>query len=308
MRQGDMRTDELLELYEQGIRDFRNQDLRSVVLAGQNLSGSDFSGSDLRGTSFKNAILQHTNFTGIRAGLLPIQKSLILITSVIASLLLGGLAGWVDALVELEFHNSDGFGGIAPSISAKWIVLIMMLVFGYVMQRHGMTASFTTFLVALVVAVAGAFITTSFVSIAAAIVIAITVVAFIAVVTTVIVILSLTTALSISVNAGAIVLAAFTPSFALVAVPSAGESAVILAIVVTLLSAYISWCAYLGDKRHTGLWTIAAGIATCRGTNFQGADLTNADFSQARLQGANFDDATFNRTRITKDIYAGSAV
>ena len=80
-------------------------------------------------------------------------------------------------------------------------------------------------------AVSGAFITTSFVSIAAAIVIAITVVAFIAVVTTIIVILSLTTALSLNVNAGAIVSGCLHAYFTLVAVPSAGESAVILAIV-----------------------------------------------------------------------------
>lgn len=303
-----MRTDEVLTLYEEGVRDFRDHDLRGALLAGQDLSGSNFSGADLRGASFKNTILHDTDFTGVRAGLLPIQKIIIFITSVIASLLLGGLAGWVDALVELEFHNSDGFGGIAPSVSAKWIVLIIMLVFGYVMQRHGISASFATFLVALTIAVVGAFITTSFVSIAAAIVIAIIVVAFIAAVTTIIVILSLTTALSISVNAGAIVLAAFTPSFALVAVPSAGESAVILAIVVTLLSAYISWCAYLGDERHLVLREIAAGFATRKGTNFQGADLTNADFSQARLKGANFNEATFNQTRITRDIYAGSVV
>ncbi|NJR39136.1 MAG: pentapeptide repeat-containing protein [Leptolyngbyaceae cyanobacterium CSU_1_4] len=288
-----MRTAELLELYKQGNRDFRNQDLRGKSFVGQDLSGVNLSGSDLRGTDFTNAILQNVNFTGVRAGLLPAQKITILVASVLASLLLGGLAGWVDALVELEFHNSDGFGGIAPSISAKWIVLIILLVFGYVTQRHGMVSGFSTFTVALAVAVVGAFISTSFVSIAAAIVIAITVVAFIAVVTTIIVILSLTAALAINVNAGAIVLAAFTPTFAWVAVPSAGESAVILAIAVTLLSAYISWRTYLGDNRHTALQSIATGFATRNGTNFRGADLTSADFSQARLQGANFNDAIF---------------
>jgi hypothetical protein len=303
-----MRTGELLELYKQGTRDFRQQDLTNNSFMGQDLSGVNLSGSDIRGTDFTNAILQDANFTGVTAGLLPAQKSIILIASVMASLLLGGLAGWVDALVELEFHNSDGFGGIAPSISSKWIVLIIMLVFGYVAQRYGVGAGFSTFIVALVVAVVGAFVTTSFVSIAAAIVIAITIVAFIAVVTTIIVILSLTTALSNSINAGAIVLAAFTPVFTLVAVPSAGESAVVLAIVVTLLSAYISWYAYLGDDRHAGLRAIAAGFATRQGTNFQGADLTNADFSQARLKGANFNDAILNRTRITKAVYASSTV
>jgi hypothetical protein len=303
-----MKAGELLKLYQQGTRDFRHQDLSSTSFVGQDLSGANFSGSDIRGTNFTNAILHDADFTGVTAGLLPAQKITICVASVIASLLLGGLAGWVDALVELEFHNSDGFGGVAPSISAKWIVLIIMLVFGYVAQRYGMTAGFSIFTGVLAVAVVGAFITTSFVSIAAAMVMAVTIVAFIVVVTTIVVVLSLTTALSINVNAGAIVLAAFTPPFTLIAVPSAGESAVILAIVVTLLSAYISWHAYLGDERHTRLRTIATNFATRKGTNFQGANLTNADFSQARLKGANFNDAIFSRTRITKAIYAGFTV
>jgi hypothetical protein len=303
-----MKAEELLKRYKQGNRDFRYQDLSSTSFVGQDLSGVNFSGSDIRGTDFTNAILQDADFSGVRAGLLPAQKSIIWIASVIASLLLGGLAGWADALVELEFHNSDGFGGIAPSISAKWIVLIIMLVFGYVAQRHGLTAGFSMFTVALAVAVVGAFITTSFVSIASAMVIAVTIAAFIVVVTTIVVILSLTTALSTNVNAGATVLAAFTPVFTLVAVPSAGESAVIMAIVVTMLSAYISWYAYLGDERHTGLRAIASDLSTRKGTSFQGANLTNADFSQARLQGANFNDAIFKRTRITKAIYASSTI
>lgn len=294
-----MRTGELLELYKQGTRDFRHQDLRSRSFVEQDLSGADFSGSDIRGTNFTNAVLQDADFTGVRAGILSAQKVIIFVASVTASLLLGGLAGWADALVELEFHNSDGFGGIAPSVSAKWIVLLILLVFGYVAQRHGIVSGFSTFLVALAVAVVGAFITTSFVAIAAAIVIAITVVAFTAVVTTITVILSLTTALAISVSAGAIVLAAFTPTFTLVAVASAGESAVALAIAVTLLSAYISWRAYLGDERHAMLRAIATSFATRKGTNFQGADLRRTNFSQARLKGTRFTDTILDQTDIT---------
>jgi Pentapeptide repeats (8 copies) len=303
-----MRTKELLGLYQQGTRDFRNRDLRGKSFAGQNLSDINLSGADIRGADFSNAVLKNANLTGVKAGILPAQKVAIFIASVVASLLLGGLAGWVDALVELEFHNSDGFGGIAPSVSAKWIVLIVLLVFGYVAQRYGMFAGFSLFTIALAAAGIGAFITTSFVSIAAAMVIAVIVVAFIAAVTIVTVILSLTTALATSVSAGAIVLAAFTPAFAWVAVPSAQESAVVLAIVVTLLSAYISWCAYQGDERHAGLRSIAERLTTRHGTNFRGADLTSADFSQARLRGSNFDDAIFNQTRITKAVYVGATV
>jgi Pentapeptide repeats (8 copies) len=302
-----MRAKELLELYQQGNRDFRNKDLRGNSFAGQDLSGINLSGADIRGADFTQTILLDSNFTGVRAGILPAQKFIILIVSITASLLLGGLAGWVDALVELEFHNSDGFGGIAPSISAKWVVLVILLGFGFVAQRYGMTAGFSLFIVALVVAGAGAFMTTAFVSIAAAVVIAITVVAFIAAVTAVIVILSVTTALAISISAGALVLATFAPVFAWVAVPSAGESAVALAIVVTVLSAFIGWQAYLGNERHTRLRRIADSLVTRQGTNFQGANLTNADFSQAKLKGSNFNDAIFNRTRITKAVYASSA-
>jgi hypothetical protein len=302
-----MRTKELLGLYKQGIRDFRGQNLAGKSFRGQDLSGANFSGADLRGTDFTDAMLRGADFTGIKSGLLPIQKLIVLMASFMSSILLGGLAGWVDALVELEFHNSDGFGGIAPKISAKWIVLVILLVFGYVAQRYGLTAGFSTFIFALVVAGISAFISTSFVAIAAGMVLAITVVAFIAVVTSIVVILSLTTALSVSLTAAAIVIAAFAPVFTWVAAPTAGESAVVLAIAVTVISAYIGWQAFQGDDRHAVLWGIAENFATRQGTSFRGADLTGADFSQAKLKSTSFNGAILNRTRMARNLPAGYA-
>jgi uncharacterized protein YjbI with pentapeptide repeats len=302
-----MRTKELLELYKQGNREFSRQNLTGKSFRGQDLSGCNFSGADIRGADFTYAILRGADFTGVKSGLLPFQKWMIFIASLISSLMLGVVAGWMDALVELEFHSSDGFGGIAPQISAKWIVLVILLVFGYVAQRYGLTAGFNTFIFALVVTGAGAFLSSSFVAIAAGVVIAITVVAFIAVVTTIIVILSLTTALSVSLTAAALVIAAFAPVFTLVAAPSAGESSVVLAIAVTVISAYIGWKAFQGDERHAVLWGIAENLATRQGTSFREADLTNADFSQAKLKSTSFSGAILNRTRMASNLQAGYA-
>jgi hypothetical protein len=302
-----MRAKELLSLYKQGIRDFSGKNLAGRSFRGQDLSGACFSGADLRGTDFTDAILNGANFTGVKSGLLPLQKLMVFLASLISSALLGGLAGWVDALVELEFHNSDGFGGIAPKVSAKWIVLVILLVFGYVAQRYGLTTGFNTFVITVVVAGIGAFISSSFVAIASGLAIAVTVVAFIAVVTSIVVILALTTALSVSLTAAAIVIAAFAPVFTWIAAPTAGESAVVLAITVTLISAYIGWQAFQGDDRHAVLWGIAENFATRQGTSFRGADLTGADFSQAKLKSTSFSGAILNRTRMTRNLPTGYA-
>jgi hypothetical protein len=280
-------------------KDFRRRNLRGQSFRGQDLSGIDFTGSDIRGADFTYAILKGANLTGVRTGLPPLQQGMVFIASVAASLMLGAFAGFIEALVELEFHNTNGFGGLAPTINAKWIVLAILLAFGFVAQRNGLTRGFGVFVFALVLAGIGAFASSVVVPIAAAVAIAITVVGFFLVVSGVVVILALTTALATNLTLGSIVVAAFAPIFTLVAVPTAAESAVAVAIVVTLISAYIVWRSFYGDARHAVMRGTAEGLAMRLSTTFRGADLTQADFSQAQIQMTNFSDATFNQTRMS---------
>nr|MDZ8049181.1 pentapeptide repeat-containing protein [Nostoc sp. DedQUE02] len=52
----------------------------------------------------------------------------------------------------------------------------------------------------------------------------------------------------------------------------------------TLFSIYISWRAMKGDQKHSLIRNIAIAFAATGGTSFRGANLTNADFTQATLK------------------------
>lgn len=71
-----MKAKKLLQLYAEGRRDFRGENLRGQSFRRQNLSGADFSGADIRSADFTNAYLVGAKFVGAKAGL---QKRWIII-------------------------------------------------------------------------------------------------------------------------------------------------------------------------------------------------------------------------------------
>ncbi|WP_375505606.1 pentapeptide repeat-containing protein [uncultured Nostoc sp.] len=68
------------------------------------------------------------------------------------------------------------------------------------------------------------------------------------------------------------------------AVALAGAGAVAGAVAGAFLSIYISWRAIKGDQKHSLVRNIATAFAATGGTSFRGANLTNADFTQATLK------------------------
>jgi uncharacterized protein YjbI with pentapeptide repeats len=83
--------------------------------------------------------------------------------------------------------------------------------------------------------------------------------------------------------------------------PVAGAGAVAFAFAFAfafaLLSAYIGWRALAGDEKHAFIKNIAIAFAATGGTNFRGADLTDANFTKATLKNTNFREANLTRTR-----------
>ncbi|NJN96948.1 MAG: pentapeptide repeat-containing protein [Anaerolineales bacterium] len=59
---------------------------------------------------------------------------------------------------------------------------------------------------------------------------------------------------------------------------------------------YFAHLAIAGDKRFDWLWKIYLRVAVSGGTRFNGADLTDADFTAAALKGADFKEAKVIRT------------
>jgi hypothetical protein len=68
--------------------------------------------------------------------------------------------------------------------------------------------------------------------------------------------------------------------------------AVTWTVAVAGVSAYVSWRFLAGDEKHSFVWRVAIALAAIGGTKFRGADLTDADFTEATLENTDFRGAT----------------
>ncbi|NEU81096.1 pentapeptide repeat-containing protein [Nostoc sp. UIC 10630] len=294
--------------------DFSGQNLRGRNFKGrQDLAGANFSYADIRGANFTNANLTGANFSHAKAGL---QRRWAILL-VFVSCLLSGLSGFVWSLngylVSLIFNQSSLHNQIVG-----WTTLILLIAFFLttIHQGVGTLAGAVAFVIAgavvfatavgtavVLVGVSGEGISGSVAgSGAGALALAF------AVAGSVVGSGALAGAFAIAKTGAAL----FAGSFAI-----AGTGAVFLAIfgVLTflggadfnirisvtnaagalvldgsgiLLSIYISWRAMKGDEKYSLVHNLAIAFAATGGTSFRGADLTNADFTQATLKSTDF--------------------
>ena len=78
--------------------------------------------------------------------------------------------------------------------------------------------------------------------------------------------------------------------------PGSRIMAVVVALAVTLVGAYIGWQALEKGQQDSWVRSIAIALAAMGGTSFRGAILTDTDFSQARLKSTDFRRAVLCRT------------
>ena len=64
----------------------------------------------------------------------------------------------------------------------------------------------------------------------------------------------------------------------------------------TVVSAYVAWRSLKGDEKYALVRSTAVAFAAIGGTSFRGADLTDANFTAARLKSTDLRDAKLIRT------------
>lgn len=295
-----MKAAKLLSLYESGQRDFKGINLRGQNFKGKDLSGADFSGADIRSANFTNAVLKGAIFIQAKAGL---QKRWA-IGLIAASFLLLGIASSVSsllgALVALILDSNR-----LENQVLGWISLGFLAVFFIVTLWKGINAVAFAFAGAVAVAVAGAFafavvgagaVAGAFAgagavagagvfAFAGAVAIAIAV----AVAGTFAFAVAVVVALAVAVAVAFTVAGTFAFAFAF-------AGAGVVAGTVTLLIAYIGWRALTEDKRDAWIRSFAIAFAAIGGTSFRGADLTDANFTGARLKSTDFRRSLLIRT------------
>ena len=72
--------------------------------------------------------------------------------------------------------------------------------------------------------------------------------------------------------------------------------AALIAVVTIAFGIYIGWLAISGNKKYSLIKDLAVGIVASGSTKFRGANLTNADFTEAILKSVDFREANLTRS------------
>ncbi|HEY9611639.1 pentapeptide repeat-containing protein [Allocoleopsis sp.] len=275
--------------------DFSGQNLRGRSFKGRkDLVGANFSYADIRGADFTNALLVEANFSQTQAGREPGWAIILLGISLLLSALSGLASAFVGVITGTALTRQDPI-----HVLAGVVVLITLAVFITVSIRQGLVIAIgvlvavgVTAAAALGAAGAGSVVISALT--AAAVAIAIAMVA---------------SAAGAGAGAGSAVVvagAAAAASGMSVAIDSSGTTAevgsvsaavaVAVAMAAAGLSASVSWKALAGEKKYMFLRRLTNSFAAIGGSNFRGADLTDADFTQATLESTNFRRANLTRT------------
>ena len=286
---------------------YANINLRGRSFKGVNLSDSNFSSSDIRGACFKDAILIGTNFSNTRSGLSPFYTFGLIAGSCILVLISGLVIGYSSAFPAFITNLLAQQNATGKEILIS-VGLSILTSFVFVIIRKGLGASLgiLAIITAIVTAII-AFTGSGDSSITAAAVLQAVIIAMI-----VAGILVESLALSIFLSIANTKALAFPIILALaIAILGAQEGVKgtppatlsislvltgILATALTALSTYVSIKAMAGDKRYALIRSISISLSTAFGTNFRGADLTDANFTNAILPHTDFRKATLKRT------------
>ncbi|MBD2457697.1 pentapeptide repeat-containing protein [Nostoc sp. FACHB-87] len=296
-------------------QNFSGQNLSGRSFKGQNLTGLNFKGVDIRGTNFKNAILKDTNFSHANAGLEPSVSTLFTILITVSCIILGFFI-FLPTIFILYFFTDSHLKecGYVPNI----IVLATFVVFFTITIRKGLSVAVVTTagVVALAGVVAGAIATGGQTESLRQFMDFLTIISPIASAGAVAAAVSITGAATIAVTstmAGVVAGTIATTAAGIAGILGAiGASkiiihkvkwslwteigAVIVAGGVIGLGCYIGWRALAGDEKHAFAYKIAIAFIAMNGTSFQGANLTDADFTQATLKNTDFRKTNLTRT------------
>ena len=294
-----MKASEVLRIYRTGQRDFQGVNLRGQSFKGQDLSGADFSEADIRSANFTGANLRGAKFCGAKAGLQRRWAAPL----VIISWLLAGISGlgslMVAALVSLIFE-SDLDSHIAGFASSIVLIFFLILIIHQGIRVEVVVAAVSSVAVAVAVgavveAVAAAEAAAAAEAVAVVAAAAGAVVAAVAVAVAAASLLAGAVAEAVAVVAAVAVAVAAAAAVSSVAV--AVVAAVAVAALVVIVGMYIGGRALKGDERDVWVRSFAIAFAATGGTRFRGADLTEANFTGARLKSTDLRKAILTRVR-----------
>jgi len=277
---------------------FHHANLQRADFRRKNFAGKDFSYADIRGTDFRNAVLVGANFSNVRAGLPSFWTFGLVSLSIIISLFAGLTSAYASAFIGNLLSDPTYGTSFFGIISLITLVILLIVI---IWQGLGITLAKLAEIIAacLIAALAffpndkdgllsGAALTTlalsgamaGFGNMAVAIAIAR--------------VMALPKA---RVLTGLLaVIGAVIGALLGVTEEEAFFITGLVALVAIALGIYIGWQAITGNPKYKLIRSLAVAIVAKGGTNFRGANLTDADFSHTTLKSVDFREAILTRT------------
>ncbi len=310
----------------QQTQNFSNANLQGQDFSGQDLTNANFSNADIRGANFARALLINCNFTGAKAGLTSQQKTLIF--GIAAFLLaLASVGGFLTGIITLSSLSDRFISDVTPLPAG--ILCLSLVVFGFITFRQGFLSGG---LAATVTISAGipmgwglAFFGLNSLknylagtgpvglamacSLLSSLLSAIAVFIILATADTRTQIRMVTMISSLSIfAAGMLTWKMATPfanregaverSLSIIRTGSLGEilAAIAIAVFLIALGYRLGKQAIAESENSAFIRDIGIVLTTFKGTYFYGANLTHANFSNARLKNTDFRNAVLIRT------------
>ena len=292
----------------------KHTNFRGKSFRGKNLAGSDFSFTDIRGADFSNAILAGANFSHAKSGLKKQWIAILVAVIIILSILAGSLSAYAGAAVGdflLSKPPEDIKAEVTPgaTIIPTIFVFLAYAVFLIITVRRGLCTDLGKFSV-IIAAIVG---------ITAALPggdISRTIILFDSIIIAVGIAGSLLGAVALAIGistfglhsaivvAVCIALGAFLGTWETIHFYiETGEFwlemfAVVCLVSIPLLglSAYMGWKSGVEDRRYSLIRAIAVNLCSFGGTSFRGANLSDANFTQATLEYTDFRNANLTLT------------
>ncbi|NEQ66294.1 MAG: low-complexity protein [Symploca sp. SIO2D2] len=287
--------------------EFHHANLRGADFRGKNCTGADFSHADIRGTDFRNAVLVGANFSNARAGL-PTSRTIGLVAlSLILSLSAGLISAYAGAIIsDLLSTPIDG----TSSFGIFSLITIAMFLTVIIWQGIDTTLAILTEIVAVCLTAALVFVpddpTVPIIGIVFTILAipgAMAGIINMAIVVALARVMGLPKArvftgvpAVLGSMLGVILGVRIEDSTPLETILVALFVAGLVALIAIALGIYIGWQAIAGNLKYWLIRSLAVGIVAQGGTNFRGADLTDADLRQATLTSVDFREAILTRT------------
>lgn len=295
-------------------QNFCRLSFRGRSFRGQNLANADFSHAEIQGTDFRDANLTGANFESAKAGLQSHWQW----AFAIALFLFSGLSGFVTSLgafwvgIQLIYDSPRLFTALV-FFAFVLAMFITISLHRELLSAIGFTPLIFTTLIFLagILTVVGAGYPTAGgagAGVAAGLIAGATIAAVL--ITAIYIIAGFSAAIVgfgwMGIGSGIATWQSFVNEMALALVPHPTASSLtvvvgmqlsgVTGIGILLLTIYLVWRALGNDSRYEFVRELATAIATLKGTCFQGANLTQANFSHAQLKNCDFRNTIITQT------------